>query len=62
MNDIVNSQFKSVHRFAAIPCEEVHRIGLFNDLLSVRTHFSYFEEGQFSVTDINEMISDICTT
>ena len=61
-SEIELRQFKKMHRFAEVPSDEVYRIGLLNELLSIKTHFSYFEEEEFSVDDVNSMIIDICTS
>ena len=61
-SDIDQRQFKAIHRFAEVPSEESHRIGLLNDLLSIKTQFSYFEEEQFSADDISAMVNNICTS
>ena len=61
VDDIDKKQFRTKHSFAAVPEEEMYRIGVLNELLSIRTQFLYFEEEQFSVGDLNVMINDICT-
>ena len=58
-SDIDQRQFKNMHMFAEVPSDEVHRIGILNELLSIRTHFSYFEEEQFSEMDVSTMMNDI---
>ena len=62
ISDINLNLFKNFHRFAEVPNEENYRLNVLNDLLSIKTQFSYFEEEQFSIDDINVMIKDICTT
>ena len=60
--DINTDMFKSKHKFAEVPIDEHYRIGLLNDLFSLKTQFAYFEEEGFSSIDIDCMINDVCTS
>ena len=54
--------FRRIHRQCNVPESELYRIGVLSDLLGLRTQYSYFEEDQFSIDDIEEMIKNICVT
>ena len=62
MTDINTHVFRQTHRFAPIPKEEEHRIHILHDLLNLKHQYSYFEDDQFTIDDINQMIEDTCTS
>ena len=59
--DIDRKQFRQKYKFAPIPPEEEYRVGILNDLLGMRSRYSYFEDNQFLSDDIECMIRDVCS-
>ena len=60
--DIDIKRFKREHRQVGIPDEESYRNGVLSDLLSLRSQYSYFEESEFDISEINIMINDVCVS
>ena len=48
------------HHFVVTPSEEEYRVGVLNDLLSIRTQYAYLEDDQFEIEEINKMIEEVC--
>ena len=58
----INTQyFNQYHLFAETPHEELYRFEVLDELLSLRSQFTYFEDDAFSTDKIDVMINDICT-
>ena len=60
--DINLKIFNKKHQFAVTPYGEEYRLGILNDLLSLRTGYAFFEEDQFKIDEVNDMIAEICTS
>ena len=58
---INNRQFSQQYRFAVTPESERYRLGILDELLSIRSQYQYFEDDFLTVEDITIMINDICT-
>ena len=59
--DINTNYFIQQHTFAECPFEEHYRFDVLNELLSLRSQFTFFEDDSFTTEEINVMINDICT-
>ena len=58
----VNSRhFSQQHRFAVTPESERYRLGILDELLSIRSQYQYFEDDFLTIEDITIMINNICT-
>ena len=55
-------QFSRLHEYVMIPESEQHRLPVLHDLLSIRTQYAYFEDDQFTIDDLNNMIEHICSS
>ena len=62
VTDIDTNAFKRNHQFSVTPSNEEYRLGILNDLISMRTGYAFFEENQFEIDNINDMIAEVCTT
>ena len=58
--DMDTRMLKRLHRQITVPEHERHRLGVLEDLLSLKSCHSYFEDNQFDTEEINAMIYDIC--
>ena len=55
-------QFRKSHRQCQVPENESFRISVLSDLLGLRTEYAYFEDDQFVLDDIENMIEYICVS